>query len=58
MNNPWKLVETFGGEIEGVDEEGYLKVYGPDGNPLLLIKADELHAALMQHFGNAKGDKG
>ena len=50
MSDPnFKDVETFGGEIEGIDEEGYLQVYGPNGEPLLSINAAQLMAAMARH---------
>lgn len=42
----WRLVETFGGDIAGIDEEGYLEVFDPEGNRLVLIHAEQLLAAL------------
>lgn len=49
MTDKWKAVECFGGVIEGVDEDGFLQIFSPEGDPLVSINAAALHVVLGLH---------
>lgn len=46
----WQDVEVFGGYIRGLDDEGYIEVFNPEGEPLVLIEATALYEVLQRQF--------
>ncbi|WP_342071446.1 hypothetical protein [Yoonia algicola] len=48
----WDYVEAHGVEIEGIDFEGFLNVWHPNGGEPMRIDADALWVLLSKHFGN------
>ncbi|MFX0543173.1 hypothetical protein ACEWPM_015775 [Roseovarius sp. S4756] len=47
----WEKVEVHGVEIEGIDDEGFLNVWRPEGGEPMKIDAEALFGLLHTHFG-------
>ena len=47
----WSNIECVGVEIEGIDFEGNLVIWRPEGDEPMTIDASALHGMLSKHFG-------